>query len=167
MGLKRGRAQAGLDERGNNAGGSNTRVSRSTTDGQTRRQAFDCKYHGKNWTHSSVDCDRRKRSATNEFYGNRNQPRSAASVTGQSGSAGSRWAPRHNNTCNHCKQEWFKGHKCQAYFESEVYKQRLQNKQVNAIRACDNTSSRPTRRDDNEPTDEDDDMNEYLGEVEA
>ena len=58
MGLGRNRVRAGPEERTTSepTNSQGTRPAGSNP----RRQVFDCKYHGKNLTHSSVDCEQRR-----------------------------------------------------------------------------------------------------------
>jgi hypothetical protein len=114
-----------------------------------------CKIHGKNTSHSTHECKdaHKKRELKNTFYGAENIPRVAASS--------SVTVP-----CRYCGDTFQKGHKCPEYYKSDLYKARLAHreaKQVNAIKL--KNKKKDTKN--NKSLEEDEEMQEYLDEVEA
>jgi hypothetical protein len=129
--------------------------------GNKNKRRMYCKVHGKYADHNTTDCDEfpKGKETRNTFYGNLNMPR----VAGSSGPS------RVSEPCRYCSKTYEKGHRCNEYYQSDLYKARMaqrQAKQVNAINVRHNNNNGNNSNDNNESLDEDEDLEQYLEEAE-
>jgi hypothetical protein len=96
--------------------------------GNKNKRRVYCKFHGKYVDHNTTDCDEflKGKETRNTFYENMNISR----VAGSSGPS------RVSEPCRYCSKPYEKCHRCDGYYQSDLYKARMaqrQAKQVNAI----------------------------------